>query len=54
MAKRNAIYSDELYAQVNRENKDLLDDYILEMKSRRKSEKTIYQYTADIKMFYCW
>jgi integrase/recombinase XerD len=54
LAKRNSIYSDELYAQVNRDNKDILSDYILEMKSRRKSEKTIYQYVADIRMFYCW
>lgn len=54
MAKRNYIYSDELYEKVNNENKMLLDDYILEMKSNGKSEKTIYQYTADIKMFYCW
>ncbi|UDY80747.1 tyrosine-type recombinase/integrase [Geobacillus phage GR1] len=54
MAKRNHIYSDELYSKVNSENKMLLDDYILEMKSNGKSEKTIYQYTADIKMFYCW
>jgi site-specific recombinase XerD len=54
MAKRNYIYTNELYEKVNSENKILLDDYILEMKSNGRSDKTIYQYTADIKMFYCW
>lgn len=54
MAKRNNIYKDSIYAQVNKENKQILKDYILEMKSKRRSEKTIYQYVADIKMFFCW
>jgi integrase/recombinase XerD len=54
MGKRNSIYDERIYEQVNNENKAILEDYILEMKANRKSEKTIYQYTADIKMFYCW
>lgn len=54
MGKRNSIYDERIYEQVNSENKAILEDYILEMKANRKSEKTIYQYTADIKMFYCW
>lgn len=54
MAKRNSFYNDTTYAQVNSENKEIIEDYILEMKSTGKSEKTIYQYTADIKMFFCW
>ena len=35
-------------------NKALLSDYILEIKSRGLSKGTIYQYTSDIKAFYCW
>lgn len=54
MAKRNSFYNEQIYKQANSENKAILDDYILEMKSNGKSEKTIYQYTADIKMFFCW
>ena len=52
--KRNSFYSDKLYEKVSKENKEILEDYILEMKSTGKSEKTIYQYVADIKMFYCY
>lgn len=54
MAKRNSFYNSEIYKQVNKENISLLNDYILELKSKRKSEGTIYQYSADIKMFFCW
>lgn len=52
--KRNSIFSEEIYKQVNQENIDILEDYTLEMKSNGKGEKTIYQYRADIKMFFCW
>lgn len=55
MAKRNNLYDKELYeTKVNIENKQLLEDYILELKSQGKSEKTIYQYSSDIKAFLCW
>lgn len=52
--KGDKIYSDETWAKVSKENKMIVDDYVLEMKSKRKSDGTIYQYTADIKMFLCW
>lgn len=54
MSKRNSFFDKEIYEKVNKENKILLEDYILEMKSEGKSKGTITQYTADIKMFYCW
>lgn len=54
MAKRNAIFNEVTYSKVNKENIDILEDYTLEMKSNGKAEKTIYQYSADIKMFFCW
>lgn len=50
----NRLFNPETWDKVNRDNKDLLDDYTLELKSRGKSEKTIYQYQADIKGFYSW
>lgn len=54
MTKRNSFYNDNDYQHVLDENKMILEDYILEMKANGRSEKTIYQYTADIKMFYCY
>ena len=54
MAKRLRIFSEEIWANVNKENKSILEDYVLELKSKKKSEGTIYQYTADLKMFFCW
>lgn len=54
MTKRNSYYNETSYNTVLDENKEILDDYILEMKANARSEKTIYQYTADIKMFYCY
>lgn len=55
MAKRVNLYNKQIYEEkVNKQNKLLLEDYILELKSKGRSEKTIYQYTSDIKAFYCW
>ena len=45
----NRLFNPATWDDVNSENKELLDDYILELKSNGKSEKTIYQYVADIK-----
>lgn len=54
MAKRLRLFSEEKWKQVNNESKMLLDDYLLELQSQGKSEKTIYQYKADIRAFLCW
>lgn len=48
------IFNEEIYEKVSEENKEILDDYVMEMKSRKKSPKTIEQYVSDIKRFYCW
>lgn len=53
--KRNTFYNKEIFKnKVNKESKMVLDDYILELRAKRKSEGTIYQYEADIKMFLCY
>ena len=53
--KRNTFYNKDVFKnKVNKESKMVLDDYILELKAKRKSEGTIYQYEADIKMFLCY
>ena len=52
---RNNLYDKNVYEnKVNSLNKALLSDYILEIKSRGLSKGSIYQYTSDIKAFYCW
>lgn len=52
--ERNNIYNDEVYEKVNKESKDILEDYILELKARGRAKKTIEQYVFDIKMAYCY
>lgn len=52
--KGDKIFSQESWEKVSKENKNIVDDYILKMKSKGRSAGTIYQYTADIKMFLCW
>ena len=55
MATRNNLFDKHLYdTEVNKENKELLSDYVLELKSKGRAVKTIYQYEADIKGFFCW
>ena len=52
---RQVLYNKETYNnKVNKDSKVVLDDYILELKAKRKSKGTIYQYEADIKMFLCY
>ncbi|WWT40360.1 hypothetical protein [Staphylococcus phage PT1-4] len=52
--ERNNIFNEEVYKEVNKESKDILQDYILELKSRGRAKKTIEQYVFDIKMAYCY
>lgn len=56
MSKDNTIqlYDEEVYESVCNVNKDILEEYILDMKSRRLKEGSIYQYTKDIMLFYCY
>lgn len=54
MSKRVQIFNKETWEKVNKDNKDILEDYVLELRSKKKSEGTIYQYTADLKMFFVW
>lgn len=54
MPKRNNYYSEELYKEVNKENRMILEDFQLEMRSKGRSKGTISQYSFDIRMFFCW
>lgn len=48
------FYTDEKYEKVNKESKIILDDYILELKSKGRAKRTIEQYVFDLKLFMCY
>lgn len=50
--QQNNITSPELLAQVNPDNLQLLDDYILYLQSVQRSPKTIFCYTNDLQIFF--
>lgn len=54
MTNYNKLYDDEIYKLVNKENKMLLEDYIMELKARGRAVKTIEQYAFDIRMMFCF
>lgn len=55
MSKDFQKFDKDIYEnEVSEENKELLEDYRLDMKSRKLKEGSIYQYTADIKLFLCY
>lgn len=43
----NRLYTPELWEQVNKENKTLLEDFLIEKKSQKKKKSTIEQYEYD-------
>ena len=49
----NVFFDSEIWKLVNQDNKDLLDDFLMELKQNKKSSGTISQYKADIKGIYC-
>ena len=44
----NKFFDKEIWEKVNQDNKDLLADFILELKQSKKSQGTVYQYEKDI------
>jgi len=50
----NNFFDKEIYDKVNKENKDLLDDFLLELKQNKKSENTISQYQHDTKIAFIY
>jgi len=47
MSIYNNFFDKEIWKEVNQDNKDLLKDYILELRQNKKSLGTIYQYEKD-------
>ena len=52
MAKQvyNKIYNEDDWKQVNQENKNIVEDYMLELKAQKKKETTIHQYYNDLRL----
>ena len=50
----NNIVTEELYAQVNKENLELADEFVEYLKSLDKSPATIKQYVNDLKICFVW
>lgn len=48
------VYSKEKWKKVNRLNKELLEDYMIELKSKRRRPRTIEQYRTDGHMLLCY
>ena len=46
----NRIFSEEKWALVNKENKDILDDFLTEYKQQKKSQGTIDGYYQDLRI----
>ena len=52
--KQNNITSPELLEKINPDNKQLLEDYMLYLKSVQRSSKTIFSYKNDLEIFFVW
>lgn len=50
----NRFYSDELWAQVNKKNKDILQDFLEEYKQRKKSKGTIDTYYQNLRIVFIY
>lgn len=50
----NNFYTPELWDQVNKENKRILEDFIAEYKQRKKSKGTIYAYQQDLRIIFIY
>lgn len=52
--KQNKITSPELLEKINPENKRLLDDFMIYLKSIQRSEMTVLGYQNDLSIFFTW
>lgn len=46
----NRVYTPEKWEQVNKYNKDLMEDFLTELKAQKKKEGTIKQYKNDLRI----
>ena len=50
MAVYNRFYTKEIWEKVNKYNKELMNDFLLELKSQKKSQGTQKQYMNDLRI----
>lgn len=50
----NNFYTSELWAQVNKENKRILDDFLAEYRQRKKAKSTIDGYYQDLRIIFIY
>ena len=46
----NNFFTEEIWSVVNSENKELVDDYLMELKQNKKADTTIKQYKNDLRI----
>lgn len=51
---KTVVYSKEIYENANKHNKDLLNDYLVELKSKKRRPNTLEQYLHDGRMLICY
>ena len=51
---RNDVYTEDIWEKCNTQNKELLNDYILELKTRKRKESTLSIYKSDGRMVMCY
>lgn len=48
------LFDEQDWKKLSKDNRELYDDYVLEMEANGKSPKTIQQYSFDLRGFFCW
>lgn len=48
----NKIYNPKKWEQINKYNKKMMEDYLLEMRSKRRAQGTINQYKNDLRILF--
>ena len=50
----NHIVTDEKYAKINKDNIELMDDWIEYLQSIDRAPQTLHAYRNDLKVFFTW
>ena len=50
----NKVYDPEIWEKVNPQNKELLDDFMMDLRENKRSPITISQYFSDLRGFFCY
>lgn len=48
------LFNENDWKRLSEENRELYDDYLLELEANGKATKTIKQYSFDLRAFFCW